>query len=71
MRSILLAILNLALLLEQTPEGRPMVQVVGVVTDVTTGKPIMECLVEQFDKAGKRWALVPTNSEGRYAIFVL
>ncbi len=48
----------------------PLVQVSGLVTDAATGAPVYDCLVEHYDLAGKRWAVITTNTEGRYAAFV-
>lgn len=48
----------------------PLVQVSGMVTDAASGAPVYECLVEHYDLAGKRWAVITTNTEGRYAAFV-
>lgn len=48
----------------------PLVQVSGMVTDSATGRPVYDCLVEHYDLAGKRWAVITTNTEGRYAAFV-
>lgn len=48
----------------------PLVQVSGQVLDATTGRPVYDCLVEHYDLAGKRWAVISTNTEGRFAAFV-
>ncbi|MFT3886109.1 MAG: hypothetical protein QM724_11990 [Flavobacteriales bacterium] len=69
MRTLLLsiAILTASLLFAQDKE---QVQVYGSVTDVLTGKPVYECLVEHYDMAGKRWSVTTVNSEGLYSLFI-
>jgi hypothetical protein len=48
----------------------PPVQVHGLVTDSLTGKPVYDCLVGYYTMDGKRQAINPVNSDGRYALFV-
>lgn len=49
----------------------PRAQLHGAVIDSVSGMPIYEALVEWYDPAGKRQAIVQTNSEGRFALFVV
>lgn len=51
-------------------QGKAQVQLQGTVTDSLSGKPVYDCLVEHYDLEGKRWALTPVNSDGRYAMFI-
>lgn len=48
----------------------PRAQLYGAVIDSLSGMPVYEALVEWYDPAGKRQAIVQTNSEGRFALFV-
>lgn len=47
------------------------VQVHGAVLNATTDQPVLETLVEWYDADGHRQAVNQTNSEGRYAFFIL
>lgn len=46
------------------------VQLHGIVVNATTGKPVLEALVEHYDASGQRQAITQSNSEGHYALFV-
>lgn len=79
MRACLTALLLLSapLLLAQKPhldvppKGSPeRVQLFGTVSDSLTGKPVYDCLVGYYSPDGVRKAVAPTNSLGRYALFV-
>ena len=46
------------------------VQLHGTVVNATTGKPVLEALVEWYDAAGHRRSITQSNSEGHYAMFI-
>lgn len=70
MRSLLVVLLLHVALLLPAQEKPTMVQISGTVSDATSGKPIPDCLVEHYDTEGRLQALVPTNGDGLYALFL-
>ncbi len=69
MRPLILPLLVL-LASQVRAQATVQLQVHGTVTDSVSGKPVYDCLVEQYDLDGKRWALTPVNSDGRYALYI-
>lgn len=69
MRSVLLTSLVL-LGFVGNAQDVPRAQLYGAVIDSVSGMPVYEALVEWYDPAGKRQAIVQTNSEGRFALFI-
>ncbi len=69
---ILASILPIVAICQKAEAKAPVeqIQVFGTVIDSTTGKPVLEVTVEQYDLDGKRWSLTVSNSDGNYALFV-
>ncbi len=69
---ILASILPIIAISQKAEAKAPVdqIQIFGTVIDSTTGEPVLEVTVEQYDLDGKRWSLTVSNSEGKYALFV-
>ncbi len=72
----LLLLLSSALLAQRPhlavpPKGSPdRVQLVGMVTDSLTGKPVYDCLVAYYSLDGERRSFSSVNSDGLYSMFI-